>query len=116
VHVRTDHSALRTGDLREVAVSCPDVYGYLRTQPGDGQAPAEDAVLVVLNFATTAQEGCAVDLASSGLPVGQHAVTDLLADDAAAPVTVGADGAIAGYTPVEALAPRQGLVLDIAVK
>ncbi len=112
IRARADHPALRTGDLREVEVSCPDVYGYLRTQPGDQGGPA-DSVLVLLNFATVAQRGCAVDLAASAVPAGVHAVTDLATDAEAAPLTV-ADGSIAGYVPVDSLAPRQGLVLAVA--
>jgi glycosidase len=115
IHLRTEHPALQTGDLRTVSGSCPGTYGYLRSTPAAaaGGTP-DDAVLVILNFTATAQDGCAVDLPASGLPAGTFTATDLITGQPAAQLTIGAAGGITGYVPLGSLAPRQAAILELA--
>jgi len=103
VHLRLAHPALRTGDIVPIGSANEKVYAYLR-------AWGDDRLLIVLNFGSKPQEGATLDAAPSKLPAGVYAARDALSGAEFPTVTVGADGAIAGYA-LPALAARQAAAL-----
>ena len=111
IHLRNAHPALRTGSLRALDGTCSTTYAYLRSLPEDAQA---ENLLVVLNFSAKKQRHCAFSLPSRTLTPGSYDVIDLLTGQPAAHLSVGEDGGIAGYVPLETLSPRQAAILKLA--
>ncbi|MEJ7659129.1 MAG: T9SS type A sorting domain-containing protein [Hymenobacter sp.] len=72
----------------------PGVYAFARTS-------GSETVVILLNFAALGQRNVTSDPTPSTLAPGTYAADDLLnpAAAAAAPVTVAADGSIAGWVP-----------------
>ncbi|KPV51884.1 hypothetical protein SE17_18705, partial [Kouleothrix aurantiaca] len=84
------------------------VAAFLR-QDGDS------AALVLLNFGRQPVAGVALNADTSDLAPGSYQPATLPDDGvSAAPLTVEAGGAIAGYAPLPALAARTGYVFRLA--
>ncbi len=111
VHLRTEHPALRSGDLRALGADCPGAYAYVRTAADHG-----DRVLVLLNLSAERRRSCAFTLADSRIAPGTYAAVDLLTDEAAADLTVADGGGISGYVPVPSLDPRQVSILRLDLR
>jgi glycosidase len=104
IHLHIGTPALAHGSFAALKSSSPSVAAFVRQAQGQ-------AVLVVLNFGRQPVASPTLALAQSDLPVGSYQPQSLLGDSAAAaPLTVGAGGAIAGYTPLPALPARTGYV------
>jgi hypothetical protein len=71
------------------------------------------AVLVVANLSATPRERVMVSAPAGALPPGTWTPRDLLGGTRAAPLRVGADGALTGYVPLPRLAPTQGYVFEL---
>ena len=106
IHLRRDDEALGTGKLVPLSAGSPQAVAYLRLE-------GKHAVLVVANLSATALSG--ISIASSGrtLPLGRYTARNLLGGPGGAPLTVGADGRVAGYVPAATVGPRESLVLDL---
>ncbi len=111
VRLRNEHAALRTGGLQALGGTCPGTYAYLRTAP---DAAPDDNLLVVLNLADRAQQGCAFSGEAGSLTAGRYDGTDLVTDTATGQLSVTEDGGIAPFVPVDALAPRQAAVISLS--
>lgn len=105
---RQEHPALSVGGLPVLESSCPGVHAALRTT-----ADGTDAVLVLLNFASTEARGCTVSTPSSALDEGGLQTTDVLSGSPASAVTVGPDGALEAVQPLPTLAARQAAILQL---
>jgi len=103
IHLRATNEALADGKLVPVSSGDPTVAAYLR------QARYHTA-LVVVNLATDART---VSVTSPGktLPAGSYWAVDLIKNVKAAPLSIGKDGAIAGYSVT--LPPRASLILEL---
>ncbi|HSO03425.1 MAG TPA: alpha-amylase family glycosyl hydrolase, partial [Candidatus Limnocylindrales bacterium] len=106
--VRREHPALSVGGLQVLESSCPGVHAALRTT-----ADGTDAVLVLLNFASTEATACTVSAPSSALAEGTLQTTELLSGDPASAVTAGPGGALEAAAPVPTLAARQAAILHL---
>lgn len=104
IRLRNGHIALRRGATMLLESTCGPALSYLRVHPDEG-------LLVVLNFAATSQQGCAFSLAESSLHPGRYSVRDLLSGVRAGELAVDAEGGFSEYSPLPALAPREGYVL-----
>jgi glycosidase len=105
IHLRNDHAALRQGELIPLESTCRPVYAYLRHH-------SEESILVLLNFAAHEQSNCAFSLPASDLPVGDHAVHEMLVGLESVPdLTVDENGGFSGYAPADTFAPREGYIL-----
>ncbi len=110
IHARSTLPALRTGGLQALASGCPAVYAFLRT----GADGAHDSALVVLNFAQTAQTGCALSVDSSDLSEGAYEATGMLSGQAGEALAVGAGGSIDAYAPIDTIDARGTAILQLS--
>jgi glycosidase len=107
IHLHSGHPALASGSFTPLTVQAqPAVAAFLRVQ-------GEDAALVVINFGDQALSGVTLSAATSDLAPGTYNAEPLLGAEAAAPLTVGANGALDGYEPLATLAPRTGYVFGL---
>lgn len=107
VHLHVNTPALATGDYAALTADSPAVAAFVR-QSG------EDRALVLINFG---DEAAALTLAAGPgtLPAGAYALEPLLGDGAgAAPLTVAADGSVAGFSPLASIPAQSGLIFRLA--
>ncbi|MBN1953925.1 MAG: alpha-amylase [Anaerolineae bacterium] len=103
IHLRSDHVALRWGELIPLESSCNRVYAFLRHHE-------TETLLVVANFGAERERNCTLSLFAGPLSPGEYHALDLLTDTRAGDLSVGQDGAFS-YIPRGNLPPRQGIVL-----
>jgi alpha-amylase len=105
IHLRAQSPALAEGELIPLRTSSNAVAAFLRRHD-------DQTVLVVANLGTTPLSGVTLSSEAGGLTeVGGG--NSLFGGADPAPLTVGADGRIQGYTPFPTLAPQQIYVIDI---
>jgi len=105
IRLRSAYEALRTGSLIAVQTGNVHVYAYVR------HSEAED-VLVVHNLGADPASEYTLNVRASPLAPGRYRVREMLTGvRGIAPLTVGAQGAIEGYVPVDTLAAGESLVL-----
>ncbi len=107
IHLRAEHPALGAGELVPLTASSDAVAAYLRR---DG----DRAVLVIANLGATPLSGVTVSSEERVLPAGLHRPGDLLADRAAAPLRIGADGRIDGYVALSPLPAMESHVFELS--
>ncbi len=108
IHLRRQNAALAAGRLVPLTTGSPQVAAYLR------RAGAR-SVLVAANLGDGQVSGVALESAAGALPPGRYEARSLVAGRDGAPLTVGADGRVAGYLPVTGpLGRHEALVLDLA--
>ncbi len=106
IHLRAGHPALGSGELIALDAGVEAVAAYLRRQ-GDRVA------LVVANLGTAPLGGVTLSSDRSVLPSGRYMPRALLSGQAAAPLSVGAEGWMRRYVPLSALEPLKLYVFDI---
>lgn len=106
IHLRTQYTALRRGELLTLQSTCKSAYGYLRHD-------ADRSVLIILNFAAEEQRGCAFSLSTSPLVAGEYAVQALLTDVEVDQLTLDEGGNFTDYVPRDILPPRAAYILLI---
>ncbi|WP_223650111.1 alpha-amylase family glycosyl hydrolase [Hymenobacter psoromatis] len=108
IAVRAAQPALRRGSYQTLTTSVPGVYAFARTN-------GSETVVVVLNFAPLGQRNVTLTLPPSTLAAGTYAADNLLSPSAAAaaPLTVAADGSIAGWVPYPLLPANGYAVLKL---
>lgn len=108
IHLRDATPALAVGELVPIEASQGGALAYLRRTAGR-------SVLVLANLGTTALDSVRVSSAPRALPSGTYRATDLRGGGRLAGyLRVGADGRIADYAPLAALAPMRATLLEIA--
>jgi glycosidase len=106
IHLRTEHTALGSGELVALDAGGEVVAAYLRRQE-------ERVVLVVANLTDMPLADVALSSAAAVLPPGRYVPEALIGRLAAAPLLIEADGRVQGYVPIPSLAPLQAYILDI---
>ncbi len=106
IHLHVAHPALAHGAFLPLDASERPVAAFIR------RAEAE-TLLVVLNFGREPITSAALSADATTLPAGTYDLAPLLGDEAAPPLTVGTDGAITAYVPLQTLEPRTGYVFAI---
>ena len=108
IHLQTTDPAFGHGSYTALKSGNNKVAAFLRQQ-------GDSAALVLLNFGRQPLEGIALSADKSELAPGTYQPATLLDDGAAAaPLTAGAGGAIAGYAPLPTLAARTGYVFRLS--
>ena len=102
IHFRNGSAALRYGDFVPVETGSGPVYAYLRTI-------GDDHVLVVVNVSRAAS-GVTLDLEEGPL-AGVATAESVIGPEVATPEITSAGG-LAGYRPVETLAPFEALIVQ----
>jgi glycosidase len=106
IQLRSANHALGTGDFVPLNSNQRAVAAYVR-RSGD------EVALVVANLAASFVTGVVLNAPASALPAGRYDVTSLLGGQAAAQLTVAADGSISAYTPLGTLAPLASHVFAV---
>ena len=107
IHLRRRNAALGGGEL--VPVSSPDtsIATFIRRS-------STGSVLVIVNLGTATINDVLVSSTGQALSPGRYALRDLLTDDAAEDLEIGADGVIRDYHPLQRpLRGGEGLVLEL---
>jgi alpha-amylase len=105
IHLRNAHSALRTGDIHLADVANTRVMSYLRRD-------AAGTFLVVVNVGKRPVDNYAIDL--PGLVFTPEQTLQVVwGQGEVAPLTLNADGEIAGYQPRPTLEAYETLVIQI---
>ena len=107
IQLRASSPALNGGDLIPVNAADREVVAYLRSD-------ADAHVLVVANLGIAAVEAPALSLDEGPLCGAPIARTLLGQEDVPAPA-VSSSGGFEDYVPVVELAPREVLILDLAI-
>ena len=105
IRLRRERPALRAGALLPLASASDKVDAYLRLA-------GADRLLVALNFGSKPQVGVVLSLTQSDLPAGVYAARDALSGADFPVLTVGANGAIAGYA-LPTLTERGAVILSL---
>lgn len=105
IRLRSEHPALRTGDILNVDTGSRRVYAFLRRNQ-------DEALLVVINMHEDAQSDYVLNAPNAGLPLA--GVPELIfgAGDMSAPALT--EGGLVDYVPFAELAPRTTYILRFA--
>jgi glycosidase len=109
IRLRGTHSALGSGDLVVLDAGSDSAAAYLRRDVTGGRH-----VLVVANLGGAPRRSVPVSSAAAALPSGRYTVRSLLDGRVAAPLSVGADGVVRAYVPVEAVAAMAAVILELS--
>lgn len=109
VHLHVATSALAMGDFVPLVADNSSVAAFLRVS-------GQDAALVLINFDKTPAENLRLDLAGGPLQPGTYTLEALFGapDAAPAPLVVGEDGAVAGYTPLATIPAQTGFIFRLS--
>jgi alpha-amylase len=105
IQLRTEHVALRTGDMLLVESSSPKVYAYLRYS-------GDDILLVVVNLSDVEVTDYSLSLASGPL-TSLASLTLLLGEGAPALPTLNTGGGFDSYTPLTSLPPKARAIIQL---
>ena len=97
VRLRTDHAALRVGDMVLVDTGAATVYAFLRSN-------GDENILVLVNLSANPVDDYALALEESPLG-GAPTATDLLGGATLRPPSLDAAGGFSDYRPVDTLEP-----------
>ncbi|MCX6035305.1 MAG: alpha-amylase family glycosyl hydrolase, partial [Chloroflexi bacterium] len=104
IQIRSEHAALRVGDLSVVYSDNPELYTILRVSH-------EEMVLVVVNMSDAPVSGYKLSLVKSDIPAGTyHAVSILGASGELTQLTINDQGGFQDYTPQPEI-PAYGTVI-----
>ena len=106
IHLRAQTSALAVGELIPLTAGSDAVAAFVRR---DG----DQAVLVVANLGATPLSGVALSSGAGALPPGDYAPASLFGGRTGARLSVGAEGRVSGYVPLQTIGPMELHVLEI---
>lgn len=109
IRARNEHAALRVGDFSAVTTGSEAVFASLRVS-------ADEAALVVINLGSTELSNYTLALKSSAVRPGDYHAVSLLSSEAAADLTIDAQGGFSDYRPLPSLPPYSGLILQLQPK
>ena len=106
IHLRAANRALGGGALVPMTTTSDAVAAFARR---DG----DRAVVVLANLGTRAANGVAITSEAGALPAGRWTLRSLTGNAAATPLVVGADGRVARWAPMRALAPLELYLFEL---
>lgn len=104
--LRSQHAALRVGDLSLLTTGNLVLYAILRHSQ-------QEAVLVLINLSGSPIHDYALSAAQSSLPAGTYTLSPLLGTGAFAPLTVNSDGGFSQVMPLPEIPPYATLILQL---
>ena len=106
IHVRAANAALGAGELIPLDAGTAQAAAYLRST-------GTDIALVIANLGTTPLMQITLSSRQGALAEGRYSPQVLLGDGPAAQLEVGADGRIADWGPMPALAPFETRIFQL---
>lgn len=106
IRLRNQHAALRVGEYVEVKTNNPEVFAMLRVS-------AAEAALIVVNLGKAAVSDYALAAAASHVKPGDYQAVPMLGAEAAASLTIDAQGGFDKYQPLPTLPAHSYLVLQL---
>jgi glycosidase len=106
VQARTASVALRRGTYHQLETGTAQLLAFLRHHE-------DQAVVALHNFVAGSLAGWSLSTAASQLAPGPYTATDLLSGEELTGVTVGADGAIADWSPVGFVAGHDVVLVEL---
>ena len=107
IHLRTENSALRRGDLTAVDSSYRGVYAFLRHDE-------QQALLVVTNLDDEPAAGSSLSLEGTDMALGEASLA--FGRGALVPPRIKPQGGFEAYQPVETLAAQSLIVFEFETK
>ncbi|HSQ16971.1 MAG TPA: alpha-amylase family glycosyl hydrolase, partial [Anaerolineales bacterium] len=104
--IRSQHAALRVGDLSILTSGSDSLYGILRHSQ-------QEAVLVLVNLSGSPISSYALSAAQSSLAAGAYTPYPILGEGEYAPLTTGASGDFSAYVPLPAIPPYAAIILQL---
>jgi alpha-amylase len=104
--IRSQHAALRAGDLNVLTTGNDALYAILRISQ-------QEAVLVLVNLSGSPVSDYALGVAQSSLADGSYMSYPILGEGVFAPVTSNASGGFSQYVPIPEIAPYATIILQL---
>jgi alpha-amylase len=104
--LRSQHAALRVGDLSVLTTGNPSLYAILRHSQ-------QETVLVLINLSSSPISDYALSAAQSSLAEGIYTPIPILGAGEFAPLTAGASGGFSQYIPLPAIPPYATIILQL---
>jgi glycosidase len=109
IQLRSQHAALRIGDVNFIQSDDPRLYAILRISQ-------DEAVLVLINLSGSSVTNFKLSLDSSKLVAGTYFALPLLGTSPFADLTVTAGGGFTGYRPLAGIPAYATLILQLHLK
>ncbi len=104
--IRSQHAALRVGDLSVLTTGNNALYGILRVSQ-------QEALLVLVNLSGSPVSSYALSAAQSSLAEGSYMPYPILGEGDFAPLTTGASGGFSAYIPLPEVPPYATIILQL---
>jgi hypothetical protein len=105
VHLRNQHTALRTGEYLPFTSNCLQLYPILRVE-------GDQALIVLTNLGQRKMENCSLTIAESPLE-GQYEVEVLFGEGDFDPIQFAADGSLSDWLFLETVEPFEQFILEL---
>ncbi|GAP14436.1 glycosidase [Longilinea arvoryzae] len=105
IQMRQKTPALLVGDYQWIDTGFADVYAAVRQFEGQ-------VIIILINLSDSPIRDFAFDL-QVNLPAGNYSVTPLLGNGVMTPITVGSNGVIKAYQPLDELSSNARLILEL---
>ncbi len=116
IQVRSQHAALRVGEMYRVTSSDTRLYSILRvSHTGGVSSPINEAVLVLINLSATPLSDYTLTLDKSTLPAGSYSLAPILGMGAFTGLIVASSGDFAQYQPVDTIPAYGTLIIQLQI-
>ena len=106
IHARTDSNPLRHGGYESVNASNNAVFSFLRAKDGEG--------VIAVHYPTTGTiQNVQFSMATSSLPQGTYAVTELLSGATLGTLTIASNGGFSNFTPIGSIGAYATFLLKL---
>jgi glycosidase len=114
IHIRSQHAALRVGDMSIVTTNNPGLYSILRIS-SDPISPSTitEAVLVLVNLTNTPITDYALSLKKSSLATGSYHLAPIMGSGLFADLNIASVGDFSQYKPSSEIPPFGTLILQL---
>jgi glycosidase len=107
IKIRTQQQALRKGTYHPFEASTSVILAFMRQFENE-------AVIVIANFSSAERTSIQLNAEVSNLQPGTYSVTDLISGASQGNLTVGTNGKIENWIPVDTIAPRNTIILLVS--
>lgn len=106
IQARTQHAALRVGDLAVLTTGNKSLYGILRVSK-------EEAVLVLVNVSAAPIKDYSLNVDKSSLAEGRYQPSAIMVEGDYKKLTVKSGGGFSGYKPLPEIPPYATIILQL---